>query len=320
VERVHTPNAGTIEQVSAFLGAPPDRFLKSLIYVTPAGPLLVVVRGDHEVNEIKLARMLEVDAVRLADPAEVRESTGAAVGFAGPVGFRGRILIDRDAAVIADGVSGANETDYHLKHVRMGRDFEAELADLRSVVDGDPCPACGKPLRLFRGIEAGHIFVLGTHYSKKMGATFLDPDGVSKPMVMGCYGIGVSRLVAAAVEQHNDSDGILWPMSIAPYQVHIVQLGGEPEVVETVARLERELTEAGIEVLVDDRQERPGVKFKDADLIGIPLRVTCGAKALAKGSVELKPRTEKNPKNAELVPVADAAETLARRVREQLGR
>jgi prolyl-tRNA synthetase len=153
-----------------------------------------------------------------------------------------------------------------------------------------------------------------------MGATFLDPDGVSKPMVMGCYGIGVSRLVAAAVEQHNDSDGILWPMSIAPYKVHIVQLGGEPEVVETVARLERELTEAGIEVLVDDRQERPGVKFKDADLIGIPLRVTCGAKALAKGSVELKPRTEKNPKNAELVPVADAAETLARRVREQLGR
>ena len=163
------------------------------------------------------------------------------------------------------------------------RDFDGPVADLRSVVDGDLCPKCGGALKLFRGIEAGHIFVLGTHYSAKMGATFLDKDGESKPMVMGCYGIGVSRLVATAVEQHNDENGIVWPASIAPYPVHVVQLGSEPEVLEAVNRLEKELASHGIDALVDDRDERPGVKFKDADLIGIPLRVTIGAQSAENG-------------------------------------
>jgi prolyl-tRNA synthetase len=237
------------------------------------------------------------------------------VGFAGPVGFAGKIVVDRDAASVAGGVTGANETDQHFTDVLFGRDYEGEVADLRSVKDGDPCPKCGGKLALFRGIEAGHIFVLGTHYSAKMGATYLDKDGTNKALVMGCYGIGVSRLVATTVEQHNDENGIVWPAAIAPYPVHIVQLGQEPEVIEAVARLEQELGALGIEPLVDDRDERPGVKFKDADLVGMPLRVTIGAKSLKNGSVELKPRTEKDPKKAELLPQASAASILSERLR-----
>jgi prolyl-tRNA synthetase len=219
---------------------------------------------------------------------------------------------------VLDGVTGANETDQHFLHVQHGRDFSGEVAELRSVKDGDLCPECGASLGLYRGIEAGHIFLLGTHYSAKMGASYLDEKGESKPVVMGCYGIGVSRLLAAAVEQSNDADGIVWPISIAPYQVHVVQVGAEPEVVSAVAELERDLEARGIEVLVDDRDERPGVKFKDADLIGVPLRVTVGQKALTKGGVELKQRTERDPKQVELLPLAGAAEAIAARVRHAL--
>src|SRR6185503_4016132 len=235
--------------------------------------------------------------VRMADAETVKKATGADVGFAGPVGYKGRVLVDRAAADVQGGVAGANETDHHVVDVVFGRDYDGEVADLRSVVAGDPCPKCGGKLALFRGIEAGHIFVLGTKYSATMGATFLDKDGANKPMVMGCYGIGVSRLVAATVEQHHDENGIVWPMSVAPYPVHIVQVGSDAAVVDAVSKLEGELASHGVEALVDDRDERPGVKFKDADLIGMPLRVTIGAKALANGAVELKPRTEKNPKN-----------------------
>jgi len=192
------------------------------------------------------------------------------------------------------------------------------VADIRSVKDGDPCPECGSALGVYRGIEAGHIFLLGTHYSKKMGASYLDEKGEQQTVVMGCYGIGVSRLVATAVEQGNDKNGIIWPMSIAPFHVHIVQLGSEPAVVDAVISLEKELEAAGIDVLVDDRDERPGVKFKDADLIGVPLRVTVGAKALAAGGVELKPRTETDPKKAEIVPLGEAAATIQARVRDGL--
>jgi prolyl-tRNA synthetase len=231
------------------------------------------------------------------------------------VGFEGRLVIDRAAADVPGAVTGANETDHHFTNVVFARDYEGEVADLRSVAEGDPCPRCGAKLGLYRGIEAGHIFVLGTHYSAKMGATFLDKSGESRAMVMGCYGIGVSRLVATAVEQHQDNDGIIWPLAIAPYPVHVVQVGAEPEVSEAVAQLERELLAAGIEPLVDDRDERPGVKFKDADLIGIPLRVTVGAKSLKAGSVELRPRTEKDPKKAELLPVATAASMIVERLR-----
>jgi prolyl-tRNA synthetase len=182
----------------------------------------------------------------------------------------------------------------------------------------DPCPDCGKPLSLYRGIEAGHIFLLGTHYSAKMGATFLDDKGESRPLVMGCYGIGVSRLLATAVEQHHDENGICWPMSIAPYQVHIVQLGAEPEVEAAILLLERERQERGIEVLIDDREERPGVKFKDADLIGIPLRITVGKKSLAQGAVELKARVTKDPKQVELIELAQCASVVVARVEHEL--
>lgn len=319
IESISTPGQRSIEEVSSFLKAPPTQFLKSLVYVAGSELVLALVRGDHELNEIKLARAVGVSEVRLASVEDIQKATGAPVGYAGPVGFSGKILIDPFAAGVADGICGANQADTHLAHVCYGRDFQATLAELRNVQASDPCPECGRPLSLYRGIEAGHIFLLGTHYSAKMGATFLDDKGESRPLVMGCYGIGVSRLVATAVEQHHDENGICWPMSIAPYQVHIVQVGAEPEVQAAVSQLERELQERDIEVLIDDRDERPGVKFKDADLIGVPLRVTVGKKALAQGGVELKARRTTDPKQAELIALDQIAQTLSQRIRQELG-
>jgi prolyl-tRNA synthetase len=317
-EKVHTPRMGSIEDVSKFLKIEPKRFLKSLVYLAGDKLVLVVVRGDHEVNEVKLARALGVSEVFLAAPADVVKATHAKPGFAGPVGFDGRILIDRDAANVNDGVTGANETDHHLLHVQPGRDFSADVAEIRSTGQGDACPSCGAALSLYRGIEAGHIFLLGTRYSEQMGARYLDVAGKEQTIVMGCYGIGVSRLVATVVEQHHDDNGIRWPMALAPYQVHLVPLGDSPAVAEATAKLEAELEQAGLEVLVDDREERPGVKFKDADLIGIPLRVTIGEKGLKNGQVELKPRSEPDPKKAELLALSDAAAIVAGRVRAAL--
>jgi len=313
-ELCSTPNQRSIEEVSRFLSAPPCQFLKSLAVLVGKELVLAVVRGDHELNEVKLARALGVAEVHLASPDEVLRTTGTPIGFVGPVGFSGRILVDRDAAAIKDGIAGANQADMHRRHVVFGRDYQGEVFDLRQVVDGDACPICGAPLALYRGIEAGHIFLLGTHYSGKMGAMYLDEKGERRTLVMGCYGIGVSRLIATAIEQHNDENGIVWPLSIAPYQVHIVQLGVEPEVVAAVAKLEDELTRAGLEVLIDDREERPGVKFKDADLVGIPYRLTVGKKALDRGGVELKPRSEPDPKRAELVPLAEVVTVLTQRI------
>jgi prolyl-tRNA synthetase len=317
-EKLHTPGARSIDDVSKFLKLEPKRFLKSLLYVADGKLVLVVVRGDHEVNEVKLARALGVPEAFLAAPADVVKATGAKVGFAGPVGFDGRIVIDRDAANVNDGVTGANETDHHFVHVQPGRDFSADVAEIRSTGHGDACPSCGAALALYRGIEAGHIFLLGTRYSEQMGARYLDVGGKEQAIVMGCYGIGVSRLVATVVEQHHDNNGIRWPMALAPYQVHLVPLGDGPAVTEATARLEAELEAAGLEILVDDREERPGVKFKDADLIGIPLRITIGEKGLANGQVELKPRSEPDPKKAELVALSDATATVTARVRAAL--
>jgi prolyl-tRNA synthetase len=318
LEKVSTPNRRTIAEVSEFLKGTPARFLKSLLYVAGHDIVMAVLRGDHELNETKLARVLGVNEVFLAGAEDIERATGAQVGFAGPVGFKGRLIVDRDAANVSDAFTGANETDYHFAHVLRGRDYAGEVAELRSVMAGDACPQCSDRLGLYRGIEAGHIFLLGTHYSAKMNATYLDDAGQHHPLVMGCYGIGMSRLVAAAVEQHHDEHGIIWPMSIAPYQVHLTQLGSEPAVVEAVGRLERQLQARGVEVLVDDRDERPGVKFKDADLIGVPLRVTVGSRSLSRGGVELKPRTEPDPKRAEIVPADRAAETIAAQVQQAL--
>ncbi len=319
LEKIHTPGRGGIADVAAFLKAPLDRFLKSLIYVAGSDVIMAVVRGDHEVSELKLARALEVDEVHLASADDVKKVTGAAVGYAGPVGFSGKVIIDQDAAQVQDAITGANETDHHVVHARRGRDFDGAVASIRAVKQGDPCPKCQSPVGIFRGVEAGHIFVLGTHYSQKMGATFLAANGEKRPLVMGCYGIGISRLVAAAVEQHHDDNGIVWPLSLSPYPVHIAQLGDEPEVQEAVAALEVALTEAGAEPLIDDRDVRPGIKFKDADLIGIPLRITVGARGLKEGYIELKARSEPNPKASEHLPLSGAAQAIIRRIKQELG-
>lgn len=314
-EKVHTPGAKSIDEVVSFLGGGlrPEGMIKSLLYVAGEEVVMALVRGDHEVNEIKLARVLGVAEVFLASEADVRKATGAEPGFAGPVGFGGRIVADPDVTHVLNGVVGANETDYHLVNVTFGRDFEAQVAPIRSVREGDQCPKCGSPLSLYRGIEGGHIFVLGTHYSAKMGATFLDEAGQDKPLVMGCYGIGVSRLVATAVEQNHDDNGIRWPMSIAPYHVVITPIGKEPEPREIAETLHDELAARGVEVLLDDRDERPGVKFKDADLIGIPLRVTIGKRGLAEGKLELKARADAE---ASMIPLEGAADRIRDLVRE----
>ncbi len=320
-EKVATPTQRTIEEVSAFLGVPPSQTLKSLLYVPKDGPhekqvVMCVVRGDHEVNEVGVARVTGATEVFLATEEDVVRATKAKVGFAGPVGFdEKRTFVDGDAAAVAAGVTGANETGYHLKDVWYGRDYGGRIATLRLVREGDACPRCGRQLRAYRGIEAGHIFVLGTKYSHAMKATFVDEKQQARELVMGCYGIGVSRLVATAVEQHHDDNGIEWPMSIAPYHVELVTLARDGEVVDVARALYASLEAAGIDVLWDDRDERPGVKFKDADLIGVPIRVTIGTKGLAAGAVELKWRTEKDPKKAQLVPVADAAKVIVDAVR-----
>ena len=318
-KKVHTPKVGTIEDVSKFLGLNKRSFLKSLVYLANKELVLAVVRGDHDLNEIRLARALGVDEVFMATDADVQKATGAAVGFAGPVGFKGKIVIDRTAALVKNAATGANETDHHFTGVNMGRDFQAEVADIRLATTGDGCPNCeGGKLKSYKGIEGGHIFILGTRYSAQMGAEYSDEKQEKKPIVMGCYGIGVSRLVATTIEQNHDENGIKWPMAVAPYQVHLVTIGKEDIVATEAKKLYDDLRARGIDVLWDDRDERPGVKFKDADLLGMPLRITIGAKSLANGNMELKPRSEPDPKKAELIPVADAARVVEERIKAAL--
>jgi prolyl-tRNA synthetase len=320
-EKIETPTQRTIDEVASFLSIDKKETLKALLYVAKDGPresqvVMALVRGDHDVNEFALARALKTTEVFLASEEDVQRETKAKVGFAGPVGWdRARLLIDRDAAAVRGGVAGANETGFHVKNVWFGRDYAGEVLGLRLVSAGDPCPRCGGRLGAYRGIEAGHIFILGTKYSEPMQARFIDEKQQQRTLVMGCYGIGVSRLVATTIEQHHDENGMKWPMSVAPYQVHLVTLGKDGPVLAAAEELHDALEKDGIEVLWDDRDERPGVKFKDADLIGIPLRVTIGSKGLGSGHVELKPRTEPDPKKAELVPVAQAAAIVAERVR-----
>jgi prolyl-tRNA synthetase len=309
--KVHTPGVGGIKDVAAFLKAPAASFLKSLVYAAGDGTVLAVVRGDHEVNPVRLARAVGVDEVFLATEALVQKATGAKVGYAGPVGFKGRVVVDRAAAQVVAAITGANETDHHLTGVVHGRDYTGEVADLRLAASGDPCPNCAEgKLVAYKGIEGGHIFILGTRYSAAMHATFLDEQQQRKPFVMGCYGIGVSRLVATTIEQHNDEGGMLWPATIAPYHVHLCTLGKDEPLLAAAKKLYDDLWARGVEVLWDDRDERPGVKFKDADLIGIPVRVTFGGKSFAAGTVEVKLRSEADPKKAEAVPLATALDRI----------
>jgi prolyl-tRNA synthetase len=322
-EKVATPTQRTIDEVATFLGVEKSRTLKSLLYIAKDGPRanqvgMAVVRGDHELNELRLARALGATEVFLASDEDVERETKAKVGFVGPVGLESNwILVDNDAAAVPGGVAGANESGFHLTNVWFGRDYRGDVQTLRLVKAGDRCPRCGGELESYRGIEAGHIFILGTKYSHVMGANFSDEKQQQLPLVMGCYGIGVSRLVATTIEQHHDDNGMLWPMSVAPYEVHLVTLGRDESAITTARALHDSLEKAGVEVLWDDRDERPGVKFKDADLIGIPLRVTIGSKGLAGGNIELKARTEGDPKKSELVPIGDAAKTIADRVRAE---
>jgi prolyl-tRNA synthetase len=321
---VPTPDQRTIDEVATYLGVEKGQTLKSLLYVAKDGPranqvVMAVVRGDHELNELRLARALGATEIFLASDEDVERETTAKKGFAGPVGFApSRLLVDGDAAAVGAAVAGANRTGFHLKDVWFGRDYQGDVQTLRTVRAGDPCPRCDGVLVSYRGIEAGHIFILGTKYSQAMGAVFSDDKQQQRALVMGCYGIGVSRLVATTVEQHHDENGIRWPISVAPYHVHLVTLGKEADLLSVAAVLHKDLQDLGVEVLWDDRDERPGVKFKDGDLIGIPLRVTIGAKGLAAGSVELKERAEPDAKKVELVPIRDAASAIASRVASAL--
>jgi len=320
LKKVATPGQRTIEEVSAFLDAKPDRFIKTLVFVADDKTIVALVRGDHQISEAKLKIALGAQWIALADADTVQRTTGASVGFAGPVGLdAANVAVVADHALngIRDAVTGANEDDQHLTGVEHGRDFGkgVTFADLRQAVAGDRCPRCADgTFEEHRGIEVGQVFYLGTKYSEPLGATFLDAGGQEHPIEMGTYGIGVSRTVAAAVEQNHDKDGIIWPLALSPFPVEIVPTSVTDEPVRDAAeKLYGDLRAQGVEALIDDRDERPGVKFKDADLIGFSLRLTVGQKGLAKGVVELRERREKT--NHEL-PVADAAGRVAQLVRE----
>ena len=308
MERVSTPGKASIEEVSEFLGVPATRMIKTLIFAAPDGqPVAVLVRGDRELEEAKLARLLG-GPVTLADAATVQKVTGAPVGFAGPVGLTSvRVVADREVEHVRDGVTGANEADAHRVHVRPGRDFpHPEYLDLRTAVAGDVSPADPEGrLYVQRGIEVGHVFNFGTRYTAKMGATFTDETGAIQTIQGGSYGIGVSRTMAAAIEQHHDEGGIRWPISIAPFEVVIVLVSAKDDAQKQAAEdLYHDLQVAGVDVLLDDRDERPGVKFKDADLIGIPIKIVVG-KSLSEGTVEVNLRSAPSVKEA--VPTAAAA-------------
>lgn len=302
LDKVYTPGKKTVDEVTRFLGVPPQKLIKTLIFETNTNPVAALVRGDHEINEIKLRNVLNCDVLSLADDAVVETVTNAPRGFAGPLKIKVSIYADNSLKTAANMVVGGNEKDMHYKNVNTPRDFTVDrFADLRLATADDPCGRCGKALGLKRGIEVGHIFKLGTKYSKALKAAYLDQQGKETLIVMGCYGIGVGRTVAAAIEQNHDKDGIIFPVTLAPFQVIILPVNiNEKTLRDAAFQLYDELTHAGIEVLLDDRDERPGIKFKDADLIGIPIRITIGSRSLEEGKVEMR---ERKSGKVELVPV-----------------
>ena len=315
-EEVHTPDAKTIEQVSKFMGVPGSAFVKSLIYNADGKPVMVCVPGDRDVNDVKLKHFLDVKKLELADFETVLKASGANAGSVGPVKPADasiRIVCDQALKGAKGCIVGANKDDYHLKNVDLARDCniaDADFADLVVVRDGDICAKCGKPMVIKRGIEVGHVFKLGTKYTDAFNAVYKTDDLKEATMIMGCYGIGVSRTVQAVIEQSHDKDGIIWPAPVAPYQVCISLLDPDQAEVAAVAdKLEAELEAMGVDVIVDDRAERPGVKFKDADLIGFPVRVVVGAKGLANGGVEVK-RRDQDKSQMKIVAPAEAAAAI----------
>jgi prolyl-tRNA synthetase len=292
LKRVATPEKRTVEEVTQFLKIKPEQLIKTLIFQDGDHTIAALIRGDHEINEIKLQNLLGSEAICLADDKTIEKVTRAPRGFAGPVGLDIRIIADNSLKGIKNFVIGGNERDVHLANVNFNRDFQVEsFYDIRFAIEGDPCPRCAQgQLVMSKGIEVGHIFKLGTKYSKTLGARFLDAQRRENYMVMGCYGIGVGRTVAAAIEQNHDKDGIIFPKSIAPFQVIVVSVNPKDSAIKEVSeRIYATLLDAGIDVLIDDRDERPGIKFKDADLIGIPLRITVGKK-VADGQIDIKLR------------------------------
>jgi len=315
LEEAHTPGARTIEEVCVYLRVAPQEVVKTLIFAADGEPVAVLIRGDHEVNEAKVRNYLGCDSLELAPDEMIFKATRSPRGFAGAVGIKARIIADYSLLGTHNCVMGANREDYHLRNVNQGRDFKVEgYADLRVIRADDPCPRCGGEIRFARGIEVGHVFKLGTKYSKAMKAAYLDQNGREQAMVMGCYGIGIGRTVAAAIEQNNDADGIIWPLPLAPYHVIITPVNvKEKSLSEAAEGLYRSLLERGVEVVLDDRDERAGVKFKDADLIGIPYRVTIGPKNLAERKAEIRRR---RTGEVAVVPLSEVEAFLMDRIRE----
>ena len=315
VEKVETPAVKSIEDLAKFFECSPKKIAKTLIFQADDNVVAVVLRGDREANEVKIANAIgEVIELEMASEEAVKEATGAAVGFAGPMGIKvDMLLVDQEVANMYNFIIGANETDMHLKNVNYGRDFEGIVGDFRNVTIGEKCPECGKEITISRGTEVGHIFKLGTKYSESMGATFIDEDGKAKPFLMGCYGIGVTRTVASIIEQHNDENGIIWPLEVAPYHVSVIPANVKNEEQATKAEeIYNELRKMGVEALLDDRKERAGVKFKDSELMGIPMRITVG-KMIGEGQVEFKLR---NGGEVETLSI----EEVYNRVREEFER
>jgi len=317
LEEVKTPGVATIAEVSNFLKVSPDHTLKAVFYMADGELVFVVIRGDLEVNEVKLKNALKCFQLRLANEAELAPA-GIVAGAASPIGIRNiKVVADDSVASGVNFVAGANKPETHVKNVNYPRDFKADImTDIAQARAGESCPNCEGKLLATHGIEVGHIFKLGTFISEKMGAFFTDPGGIDRPIVMGCYGIGLGRLLAAAIEQNHDDKGIIWPISIAPYHIYLCPLYlDNPEVTDIAEKIYREFESAGLEVLFDDRKESPGVKFNDADLLGIPIRVTISPRTLEKGSAEVKKRGEKE---SQLVPLEEIVERLKELINEGL--
>jgi len=329
IEKVRTPACKSIEDLANFLGVPKARTAKAVFFMAaiPDGEtvaekfIFAIIRGDMDLNETKLANAVGARDLRPATEDEIR-AIGAEPGFASPVGLRlqssqALIVVDDSIPASPNLVAGANEADYHLLNTNYGRDYVADLvADLAAAEEGAACPECGGPLRAARGVEVGNIFQLGTRYSEALGCTFLDRDGQQKPVIMGSYGIGVGRLLACIAEEHHDEHGLIWPVTVAPFHVHLVLLRGKgtPQAEEVATKLDADLQKAGIEVLYDDRDESPGVKFNDADLIGLPVRLTVSERALTQGGVEMKLRSKPDkvivPLDAAVASVRAALDAL----------
>ncbi|MCX7982431.1 MAG: proline--tRNA ligase [Syntrophales bacterium] len=306
LEEVFTPNVKTIEEVCQFLQVSPQDVVKTLVYMADGRPVAVLIRGDEEVNEIKVKNLLGCDTLEMATDEEIIKYAGSHRGFVGPIGLKCRMMADFSLWGRTNLVVGANREDYHIKNANYPRDFDLkEFHDLRFIHEGDPCPRCGAQINFARGIEVGHVFKLGTKYSRAMRAVYLDRNGQEKYMIMGCYGIGVGRVVAACIEQHHDDGGIIWPISLAPFHVIITPVNvRERALNEAAEKIYQSCIDLGLEALLDDRDERAGVKFNDADLIGIPFRITVGPKKVAEGKVEIKHRLDGR---VDVVPIEAAA-------------